>query len=118
MNDIQVSTNFKLREFECKCCGTVKLCSDLLGRLQKIRSEANSPLIILSGYRCPAHNSKVGGAAQSQHMEGKAADARFPQLNNYKLVELARKHFPDGGVGVYGNFVHVDTRGYTARWGI
>ena len=117
MNNIKISENFKLSEFECRCCKTVKLDSELLERLQKMRDEAGRPLVISgSGYRCPAHNRAVGGASGSQHMEGKAADYRIPGMSNEQQRQLAEKHFPDGGVGFYNNFVHVDVRGRKARW--
>ncbi len=38
------------------------------------RTDYGSSRIINSGYRNPAHNNSVGGAAQSQHMYGTAAD--------------------------------------------
>jgi zinc D-Ala-D-Ala carboxypeptidase len=33
-----------------------------------------TPIRILSGYRCPEHNRAVGGVASSQHLQGKSAD--------------------------------------------
>jgi len=36
------------------------------------------PIIITSGYRCPALNAAVGGARDSAHMDGLAADIIVP----------------------------------------
>ncbi len=47
------------------------LCNKLL---QPIRKSYNKPIIITSGYRCPALNAKVGGSRTSQHSKGQAAD--------------------------------------------
>ncbi len=116
MNDIQVSENFKLREFECRCCQAVKLDSELLRRLQAIRTEAGRPVVISSGYRCPSHNRSVGGAAQSRHMVGDAADFRITGLPISQQRQLAEKYFDGGGIGYGSNFTHVDTRGTRARW--
>lgn len=42
--------------------------------LDPIRGLVDTPIIITSGYRCPQVNRLVGGAANSQHMSGCAAD--------------------------------------------
>ena len=42
--------------------------------LDPIRDKFCSPVIIRSGYRCPRVNQLVGGAKNSQHMLGCAAD--------------------------------------------
>lgn len=42
--------------------------------LDPIREEYGKPIIVSSGYLCPALNSAVGGVSNSQHMTGKAAD--------------------------------------------
>lgn len=42
--------------------------------LDPIRDELCTPVIITSGYRCPQVNKLVGGANNSQHMSGCAAD--------------------------------------------
>ena len=31
-------------------------------------------MVVTSGYRCPIHNAAIGGAAESQHIYGTAAD--------------------------------------------
>ena len=42
--------------------------------LDSIRDKFCAPVIITSGYRCPQVNELVGGANNSQHMSGCAAD--------------------------------------------
>ncbi|MBI3514386.1 MAG: DUF882 domain-containing protein [Proteobacteria bacterium] len=47
--------------------------------LETVRALFDGPIIITSGYRSPALNAFVHGAANSQHMEGLAADFICPQ---------------------------------------
>jgi zinc D-Ala-D-Ala carboxypeptidase len=42
--------------------------------LERLRATVGKPIPIVSGYRCPVHNHAVGGAPDSQHMYGSAAD--------------------------------------------
>lgn len=42
--------------------------------LDPLRAAWGRPITVNSGYRCPALNRAVGGAASSQHLLGKAAD--------------------------------------------
>jgi hypothetical protein len=42
--------------------------------LDPIREKFNSPIMVSSGYRCPALNAAVGGEATSHHLTGFAAD--------------------------------------------
>lgn len=42
--------------------------------LDPVREAYGSPVIVSSGYRCPALNAKVGGAEHSYHLRGMAAD--------------------------------------------
>lgn len=48
-----------------------KLCVNVL---QPLRNHFAEPVIISSGYRCPAVNKLVGGVHNSQHITGQAAD--------------------------------------------
>ena len=102
---------------------------------------------IMSGYRTPYYNKAIGNRKYSRHIYGGAADifidvspkdGRMDDLNQdgkvdkrdanflYNLVEKLsqRSWWPStGGLGQYGSnsghgpFVHVDSRGYRARWG-
>jgi zinc D-Ala-D-Ala carboxypeptidase len=47
------------------------LCNKLL---QPIRNKFGKSIIVTSGYRCLALNTRIGGSKTSQHMKGQAAD--------------------------------------------
>jgi len=104
--------NFSIDEFRCK--GTGKLPSggmdnQLLLKLEELRYRlGGKPVIINSGYRTPEHNRKVGGAANSQHLYGRAADIVVKGVSPSKVYQEADKLF--NGVGKYPTFTHVDTR--------
>lgn len=44
--------------------------------LDPLRTKWGMPIIVTSGYRCPKLNAAVGGAVNSQHTKGMAADIR------------------------------------------
>lgn len=46
----------------------------LVDGLEKVRTLLGYPLRINSGFRCQALNAAIGGASNSQHMAGMAAD--------------------------------------------
>jgi uncharacterized protein YcbK (DUF882 family) len=115
-NDIQVSKNFKLYEFESPDTGEVMVDPELIERLQKLRELAGVPISINSGYRTKEHNAKVGGVDNSQHRLGKAADLHKPR--NFTIEQFASLAEKVGfnAVGKYNTFIHVDVRGSKARW--
>lgn len=109
--------NFKIKEFACKHCGEVKLDINLLLKLQDLREMlGNKSITINSGYRCAVHNAKVDGAKNSLHLQGKASDIKVNGVTPLIVKNVAEKVFATGGVGIYDTFVHVDTRGYKARF--
>ena len=63
--------------------------------LDPLRQLWGSPLYVNSGYRSPAVNAAVGGARNSQHLTGCAADitAGSPKKNR-KLLKLLLLHAP------------------------
>ena len=101
---------------------------------------------IISGYRTPYYNQLIGNVAASRHVYGDAldfyvdingdgvmddldgdgdttyrdVDLLYSIVENYR--EQAKYKGPRGGIGRYyrtdrhSGFVHVDTRGYKARW--
>lgn len=59
----------------------------------------------------------VGGVENSYHVQGLAADIRPENLEDLpELQDLCLELNSDGGVGLYDSFVHVDARGFKARW--
>lgn len=88
----------------------------LAQRLQVIRDQWG-PIKITSGYRGPKLNKAVGGAENSRHTKGLAADIVFlnPLIDIADVAkDLARWH---GGFHYYPNdgFIHVDIGPYS-RW--
>lgn len=111
---------FSAEEMACKCCGSLGDGIDV--RLQNVldtmREMAGRPLVLSCCYRCPSHNAEVGGVPNSQHVLGTAADVLVPDgMTVDELANIAEAAGADG-IGRYYNaqFVHVDTRGYAARW--
>jgi len=109
-----LSKNFKGYEFACKD-GSDKYLVDpaLVLILQKIRDHFKVPVIINSAYRTAAHNKKVGGATNSNHTKGTAADIEVKGIAPLKVAQYAES-IGVLGIGWYKNFVHIDTR--TSRY--
>lgn len=111
---------FKEGEFACKCCGqlppSVRENIEALvdNVLDPARQKYGGPVLVNSGYRCVAHNQKVGGVRRSQHLVGEAADVR-PSANenhneNENLKRLARIIVENGQFDqliLYPTFLHV-----------
>jgi hypothetical protein len=110
--------------------------------LEPVRELWGAPLLCVSGYRSPQHNARVGGATQSQHMMGRAADItpvgiNWPALREGRGTEADAKRLREficlvehhlgkelegiGGIGKYPGWCHVDIRprgdnGHIFRW--
>lgn len=120
--DLRLSSHFVLGEFlpNDPSYRYARLSPDLVELLETLRSELGAqPLIVTSGYRPPLYNQSVGGVPNSAHVDGLAADIYSDQVPLLKLWSTAERLVGDrGGVGYYPaqGFVHVDLRGYRARW--
>ncbi|KAH0795631.1 DUF882 domain-containing protein [Histomonas meleagridis] len=112
-----LSSHFKVREFRCKDgSDKIIISSDLVNLLEKIRNHFGKAVTINSAYRTASYNKKVGGATNSQHVKGTAADIVVSGVSPSTVYNYANSINPNGGVGKYNSFTHVDTRGYRARW--
>ena len=107
-----LSEHFSRREFVCRCgCGTNKVQPRLVQVLQAIRDHFDLPVIVQSGTRCRAHNTRVGGAKASQHLLGKAADIRIDGISPPEIARFAATLLAgSGGIKPYPTFCHVDVR--------
>lgn len=75
-----------------------KLAEDVL---QPIRDAWRSPIVVNSGYRAEAVNKAVGGAKNSQHRLGEAADISIGgKERNKKLFNFINKLIQKGTIKV------------------
>lgn len=84
---------------------------ELAAAFEALRAAVGLPLVVLSAYRTPEHNRKVGGAKSSQHVQGRALDLLPPKgWTPLQLAAVARTIPAIRGIGVYRTFVHIDIR--------
>ncbi len=119
--DAQISKNFRLSEFRPgrHSYEYIRIHPALIQALEEIRARAGRPVHVTSGYRPPAYNREVGGVSNSCHIDGLAADIYCDGLTTEQLHDICEQVIGQrGGVGYYptSGFIHVDLRGYEARW--
>lgn len=118
---MRLSPHFRTDEFACRCCGQVSpggvggVPGELVSILEGVRARFGAPVHITSGYRCRAHNDRVGGAPQSLHLMGLAADIVVQGVAAREVAEFLDP-WHRGGLGRYDGFTHVDVREGRARW--
>ena len=120
-----LTKNFKVKEFACKDGSNVIFVDDRLpALLQKIREHFGREVVITSGYRTVSWNKVQGGAKNSQHLYGMAADIQVDGVEPVVVAAYAETLLPGtGGIGTYPKkagrakgWVHVDVRKTRARW--
>jgi zinc D-Ala-D-Ala carboxypeptidase len=62
--------------------------------LQPLRDKLGVPVLLSSGYRCPALNSAVGGVSNSEHLTGCAADIHVQTVSMKDLANYINKRIP------------------------
>ena len=70
----RMSPNFSVSECRSKGDGTAWVHRDLLAALERLRASVGKPLSLVSCFRDPAHNRRVGGARTSQHTYGASSE--------------------------------------------
>ena len=115
---MKLSEHFNSSEFACHCgCGECAVSSELIVVLEDVRNHFNAPVKVMSGRRCSAHNKKVGGVPDSQHVLGTAADIQINGIQPSAVADyLESKYKNSHGVGRYKTFTHIDVRKNKARW--
>ncbi len=91
--------------------GTVKEnVRRLMYKLEAVRKKAgNQAITVNSGFRSIRHNSNVGGASNSQHMYGIAADIVVSGRSVSQVISYAQTS-GFSGIIRYNTFTHVDSR--------
>ena len=122
----KITDHFKWDDFECSCCGEIFLTRRFfkhIDLLEQIRIEIGWPIGVNSGHRCKKHNIAVGGEDKSQHLifatdltpiftEHDTDDIWLQKKT--QLYERGLEVFD--GVGLYDWGVHLDLRGFKAKW--
>ena len=155
---VRVADHYRMSDFQCKLEGETKylvLRTEALLKLEILQHELETEeglrfdrFTVMSGYRTPFYNAKIGNeTGNSRHLYGDAmdifvdtnhdgamddvnrdgrvdtSDARFILRVASKIDESPEWGWLKGGAGVYhangahGPYIHVDARGYVARWG-
>lgn len=119
----KLSENFNSLEFDCHgsgCCSETIINPKLVEYVQKIRDHFGKSITVTSGYRCPVHNKRIGGATGSRHSKGDAADIVVSGVAPREVAKYAES-IGIKGIGLYetnadGHFTHVDTRDVKSFW--
>ena len=108
-----LSPNFQLYEFACNDKSDEVLVDDnLLEVLQQASNDLKRKITVTSGYRSKKYNDQIGGAKNSYHVRGQAADISIEGLTPWQ-VALYFEHYGNKkakAIGMYDSWVHVDTR--------
>lgn len=86
-----------------------RLCTHIL---EPLRADLCRPIVISSGYRPPALNRLIGGADNSQHTKGEAADIMIPGCNPVAVWNHVRaSKLPyDQTIEEFGRWTHISHR--------
>lgn len=115
--DINLSPNFKIKEFACND-GSDEIIFDnnLIPLIQRFRDYVEAPVEINSAYRTPSYNAEVGGAPNSYHIYGRALDVQHSDNHQYLTSPYMMASFFNTlgvkGIIQYDWGVHFDTREY------
>jgi hypothetical protein len=122
----QLSKNFNIADFKCKDGTTVPDALyanvfELAQNLQVLSDALGKPINVISGYRSPDYNKKVGGAKNSQHLYARAGDIKVngisPSIVADTIESLIKAgKMKQGGLGRYPTSTHYDVRRKKARW--
>ena len=120
-----MSEHFKVAEAKCKD-GTpypkqwYPRLHELFHALEIVRALTGKPMRLHSVYRTKEHNDKVGGAPDSCHLKGYAADFELEGMSPKELYPILDRFqrlgvLPKGGLHAYSTFVHLDIEGSRLR---
>lgn len=141
-----LTKNISRHEVECRCDGrfgpchakgmdweTIQVVQGACDHFAEKLGLSKVTLIITSGSRCKPYNDNprseggVGGAKGKGESDGSfhkyamAMDHKITQVSAKELYDYYCEKYPGKfGIGYYpperGNFVHLDSRPYKARW--
>ena len=101
---MKLSANFSLNELTRSDTATrhdientpsmqvIENLQDLVDNVLQPLREKFGPIVVTSGYRSPAVNTKIGGSTTSDHCHGYAADFEVLGMDNRELALYIRDH--------------------------
>jgi zinc D-Ala-D-Ala carboxypeptidase len=102
---------FTKKEFDCQHTSENRMEQAFLDKLDALREHCGFPFVITSGYRSPDHPLEAVKEIPGTHAQGIAADIKITNsAHRYSIIKGALEH-GFTGLGVAGDFVHLDTRG-------
>jgi len=110
MNHKQFTRDFNSEEFDSPdlLYSGLSVSLDLVQRLQAIRYLYLQPIIVISGVRTPAYNSRIGGVEGSSHVQGLAVDIHVPNsIDRFLLIRYALK-VGFNRIGINKTTLHLD----------
>ena len=117
MGFIMIAPYISRAEYQCRHCDPLPpdftahthpmAHSMLFESFEIIREAYGKPIPISSGYRCPLHNSFIGGSYLSAHVFGMALDLSTKSDTDY-VFEIIERELPDLRIGKYVDFLHMD----------
>lgn len=95
-----------------------KMEPEFMLKLQKLRSTLGVAFTVSSGYRTAEFNARIGGAKESLHLTGQAADIEHIGWDGATKLKFLGTAIAMGfSIGVYRKHFHVDTRtGVKVLW--
>ena len=85
-------------------------------KLEALRKKlGNTPITVNSGFRSIAHNAEIGGASDSMHLYGTAADLNVPGVSNRTVYQKAETCGFSGLETYTVDHQHVDSRADLGR---
>lgn len=115
------SRYFRPSELASRGNNRVWISKAMIAGLDRVRGEIDRPIRILSGYRDPAWNRRIGGVRRSRHIVGDAVDIDLNGFSIWARYALVW-HLIDHGFtsfGTYGDrptLLHADRRARAAIW--
>lgn len=82
---------------------------EFLLKIDELRARCGVPFIVISSYRSPSYNRRIGGASRSYHLVGRAVD--IEAKSSAIKAKIIREALAMGlSVGVMKNALHIDDR--------
>jgi len=119
-DNLDLSENLKVNDFLCPHCNRIKLSTDLIKRLTKLKNEYKYPFYVVYGYQCREYFLEKGENPDNSHSKGMAVDIHFGgKADLLDILDYAVKEFIHVGLvreitGEY--YLHLGSASNSLYW--